>query len=164
MPGEVFAKEARIGVESVYGTSVTPTRKIYIGPDSNVVPGGTNVRHELLAGTRSQFRASSPGVQEPSGGFSIPVDAAEILELLSIGLDGTPVITTPGGGTTTRIHSYRGGVNDLKSGTLQFMEGARPWQMGGTYAADLRFTGAPGPGGVNRLAGGLFGRAFIQNA
>nr|MBA2388664.1 hypothetical protein [Geodermatophilaceae bacterium] len=162
MAGEIFLSQFRVGVESTYGTAIVPTRKLYLGPDSNLVPGGTNVRHELLAGTRSVFRASSPGVQEPSGSFSIPVESAEILELLSMGLDGSPIITTPTGATTTRLHTHIGGVNALDSGTTQFMEGANPWQMAGTYVADLRFTGTPGPGGENMLAGSLFGRSLTQ--
>ncbi len=162
MAGEIFLSQFRVGVEGTYGAAVVPTRKLYLGPDSNLVPGGTNVIHELLAGTRSLNRASSPGVQEPSGSFSIPVESAEILELLSMGLDGSPIISTPATATSTRLHTHIGGVNALDSGTTQFMEGANPWQMAGTYVSDLRFTGAPGPGGENMLAGSLFGRSLTQ--
>jgi len=141
-----------------------PTRKLYLGDDSSIDPGGTNVRHTLMAGTRSRMRASSRGVQEPAGSYSMPVDAAEILEMLRIGVDGAPVITTPTGGTTTRLHTYLGGVNPLSSATLQFFDGALPWQMVGVYAGEVRFTGAPGPGGENQVAGSLFGSALTQTA
>lgn len=164
MAGEIFTGSARAGVEVTYGTAVVPTRKLYLGDDSSIDPGGSNVRHTILAGTRSRMRASSRGVQEPAGSYSMPVESAELLEILRIGVDGAPVITTPTGGTTTRLHTYLGGVNPLSSATFQFFDGALPWQMVGTYAGEVRFTGAPGPGGANQVAGSLFGSALTQTA
>ena len=164
MPGEIFTGSSRAGVEVTYATAVVPTRKLYLGDDSSVDPGGNNVRHALMAGTRSRMRASSRGVQEPAGAYSMPTESAEILEILRIGVDGAPVITTPTGGTTTRLHTYLGGVNPLSSATLQFFDGALPWQMVGSYAGEVRFTGAPGPGGENQVAGSLFGSALTQTA
>jgi len=164
MPGEIFTGSARAGVETVYGTAVVPTRKLYPGDDSSIDVGGTNVRHTLMAGTRSRMRASSRGVQEPGGSYSMPTESAEILEILRIGVDGAPIITTPTGGITTRIHTYLGGVNPLSSMTYQFFDGALPWQMVGTYAGEVRFTGAPGPGGENQVAGSLFGSSLTQTA
>jgi len=164
MAGEIFLGSSRAGLETTYASAAVPTRKLYLGDDSSIDPGGSNVRHTLMAGTRSRMRASSRGVQEPAGSYSMPVDAAELLEMLRIGVDGAPVITTPTGGTTTRLHTYLGGVNPLSSATLQFFDGALPWQMVGVYAGEVRFTGAPGPGGENKVAGSLFGSALTQTA
>ncbi|HXI16390.1 MAG TPA: hypothetical protein VNM48_08455 [Chloroflexota bacterium] len=166
MPGEVFTGQARAGLETVYATGVVPTRKLYLGDDSSIDPGGSNVRHALMAGTRSRMRASSRGVQEPGGSYSMPVESAELLEMLRIGVDGAPVITSPNATTApnTRLHTYLGGVNPLSSATLQFFDGANPWQMVGVYAGEVRFTGAPGPGGENKVAGSLFGSALTQTA
>ncbi|HXI15481.1 MAG TPA: hypothetical protein VNM48_03845 [Chloroflexota bacterium] len=166
MPGEVFTGSARAGLETTYATAVVPTRKLYLGEDSSIDPGGSNVRHALQAGTRSRMRASSRGVQEPAGSYSMPTESAEILEILRIGIDGAPVITTPNATTApnTRLHTYLGGVNPLSSATFQWFEGANPWQLVGAYAGEVRFTGAPGPGGANQVAGSLFGSAFTQTA
>lgn len=160
MVGEIYLGQARMGLEAAYGAPVPPTRRIYCAPGSGVVPGGSNIRHALQSGNRSQFRASSPGVSEPSGSFSLPTESGEVLEILSIGVDGSPVVTTPVGATTTRLHTYLGGVNAVKSATTQFHNGAHPWQLAGTYANTVRFAGSAN--GEVAVSGDLFGSALTQ--
>jgi len=163
MAGELWLQELRAGVESVYGTAVVPTRRLYWAADSGLQPGGSTTRHVLQTGDRAQVRSATPGVQAPSGTFSLPVSSDEILELLHIGVDGDPAITTPAGGTNARLHVYTA-PNALASMTAQWFDGARPWQASGIYANTLRLTGNPGEGGTNILSGDLFAASMTQTA
>jgi hypothetical protein len=159
--GALWTGEFRAGVETTYATTVTPTRRLYLAPGSGLVPGGSAIRHSVLTGTRAQVVAGRPGASAPGGSFTSMVESGEILELLEMGINGTPVVTTPGGGTTTRLHVYTGpGTPD--SGTVQFHDAARPWQMAGVYLNTLRLTGNANAGA--ELAGDLFGSAITQTA
>lgn len=160
--GDLYLGQARIGSETTYATAATPTRRIYWRSGSGVAPGQENPTHDFLTGDRMQTLAATAGVQQPAGPFTLPVGAGEILEFLSIGVNGTPTISTPVGATDARLHVYTPGTP--KSGTLQSDDGARPWQMTGVYANTLRFAGSAAQGGENLLSGDLFGAALTQTA
>ena len=161
MPGEIWTGEFRAGVETTYGTPATPTRRLYFAAGSGLVPGGTAIRTSVLTGTRAQVVSGRKGVSEPGGAFSFPMDSAEILEPLEIGVNGTPTVTTPVGGTTTRLHVYTA-PGTLDSATFQFHDGARPWQAAGVYANTIRVAG--NASGENTVSGDLFAAAFTQTA
>jgi hypothetical protein len=160
--GNTFLEEFRVGVETVYGTAVVPTRRLYLAPGGGLTPGGTAVVNPVVTGDRAQDVSGRPGATAPAGTYSLPVATDTILEWLSLGLNDTPSVTTPGGGTTTRLHTYTGPGTALKSGTLQWHDGARPWQQTGVYAD----TGAIAiaANGQATLSGSLFGKAHTQTA
>jgi hypothetical protein len=162
--GNTYLEEFRVGVEAggSYGVAVVPTRRQYFAPGGGLTPGGTAVVNTVVTGDRAQDVSGRPGVSAPAGTYSLPAAADTILEFLSLGLTDTPVVTTPGGGTTTRLHTYTGPGTALKSGTLQWHDGARPWQQTGVYAD----TGAIAlaANGEATLSGSLFGKAHTQTA
>jgi hypothetical protein len=159
VPGELYTQELRAGVETTYGTAVTPTRRLYFRPGAGIQRGGTNRMHDFLTGDRNQRLEGTPGPQEPVGSYSLPVSSDEGLEILRVGLNGTPTITTPGG-TTPRLHTYVPGA--LASMTLQWMDGARPWQGAGVYANTIHIAGSAN--GENIMDGELFGATVTQTA
>jgi len=162
MAGELFLAQARVGVESGgYGVAATPTRRVYLAPSSGLVPGGSVVRHPVQTGDRAQVRSASPGPSAPGGSFSLPMDPDEILEWLHVAIDGDPAITTPGGGTNARLHTFTA-PNALDSLTMQWHDGARPWQAAGVYANTLNLAFAVN--GEATVSGDLFGASISQTA
>ena len=159
--GEIYQGQFRAGLETAYNTAAVPTRRLYLAPASGLTPGGSTNRHAVQTGGRAQIRSASPGVSEPGGSFSMAVAPGEVLEFLNIGVDGNPTITTPVGGTTTRLHTYLGGQT-LDSMTLQWHDGFRPWQATGVYANTLRVAGEAS--GANTMSGDLFAAAMTQTA
>ena len=85
--------------------------------------------------------------------MAMPMSAEEILEILNIGVSGDPVITTPSGGTTTRLHTYKPG--DTDTATIEWFDGKRGWIGAGYRANTLTFEGSAD--GDNNVSADLFG-------
>lgn len=109
------------GVESTFGTAVTTDRSYEIISES-VTRKNRTLRRE---GMRGGDIASYVGTRRVQTGQT--VDGNVVLEVLPTGMGrlfkqitgGTPVITTPGGGTLTRQHVYPLGSLASDSLTLQ---------------------------------------------
>jgi hypothetical protein len=150
--GEVYAVKSQIGKEVTAGTSVAATRIMYF-QEPVLQDESETMFHDFPTGTRDQTLEATSGVKVISGRVVQPVSADENLELLNIGLNGTPTITTPGGGTNTRDHTFIPGIP--ASATLELDDGAREWEGAGIRATSLRFAGNVREG--NTLTAELFG-------
>jgi len=157
MPGQLTLQEFRAGLESTYGTGVAPSRRIYFMPGAGFNRGGENRRHQFLTGTRDNTLEATPGPAMPVGTFSLPVSCDEANEILAM-FFGPATITTPAG--TVRLHTFVPGTNS--SGTIQWYDGARPWQMTGCYVNTLKIDGSAN--GANTISGELFAANVTQTA
>ena len=103
----VMDSGAHVGKETTYGTPVTPTRSYEAYAD------GHKRQHEYLesAGMRAGFhtmRSDRRRVVNMGAEGSMEVDVMNKgMGLLLQAAFGAPAITTPGGGTNTRLHTYQ---------------------------------------------------------
>lgn len=158
MAGELWRSVFAIGLESTPGTAVAATRKQYYMPDSNLSISRDAHVHRYATGTRDNVRAYTNGPIQAGGSITIAASADESLELFSMGVSGSPVITTPSGATNTRLHTYK--PADLASATLEWNDGKRVWQGAGMRINTLTVAGADN--GDFTLAGDLFGTTVVS--
>lgn len=114
--------------------------------------------HRFTTGTRDNVRAVTTGAETAGGSAAQPVSGAENLELLEL-FFGAGVVTTPTGGTTTRLHTYKPLLAGPPAATLQYQDGANLRQLVGTHANMLTFAGSVD--GENLLTADLFGRQLV---
>jgi hypothetical protein len=156
MAGELYRSVSQWGLESVPGTPVAATRKMYLREPVLSIER-TAAPYRVATGTRDNVRGMTSGPTMAGGSVSQVMSADECLELLNIGVSGSPVITTPGGATVTRLHTYKPGP--LASATIEWDDGARVWQGAGYRANSLTISGAVGE--ENTIAAELFGQDVI---
>jgi hypothetical protein len=162
MAGEIWLSSFQAAKETTYGTAVTTaTRKLYFASDSAFRQEIQSREHHFATGRRDNVMAITNGPQMPTGRVSMPLSPSECMELFNITI-GAPTTTTPGGGTTTRLHTYKPGSSLPESATLQWDDGARPWRMDGTYGNTLGIQGSAN--GDNMLTCELFAKAMTQTA
>lgn len=142
-----------MGLESTPGTAVAATRKVYFGTDSMLTIQRDAHPHRFAVARRDNLLSYTNGSVQAGGSASMPLDGAEALELFSLGISGTPVITTPTGATTARLHTYKPG--DLASATVEWHDGKRVWQGAGYRANTLSISGAVND--TNMVSADLFG-------
>jgi len=160
--GHLWRSVWQAAKETTYGTAVaTATRKLYYASDSSFKQSVDSTSHHFAVGRRDNVLEITNGAQMPAGTVSLPLDSAECMELFNIAI-GAPTTTTPGGGTTTRLHTYKPGSTAPESGTFQWDDGASAWQMSGVYANTLQIEGSAG--GDNMLSAELFAKAMTQTA
>lgn len=156
MAGELWRSTAQIGVETTPGTPVAATRKVY-WREPTLTKELPATPQRFATGTRDNVRAVTYGSAVAGGALSLPLSSSEALELFSIGVNGTPVITTPAMATLTRLHTYKPG--DLKTATIEWDDGKRVWQGAGYMANSLTLAGAVNE--ENILSAELFGTNLI---
>lgn len=160
MSGELWREQLQIGKEVTPGTSVAATRKMYA---SNVSAGrGREPRlHSFATGTPDQDRAQTLGAATAQGSLEMPLSADELIELALITIQGGVTPTTPGGGTTTRLWTFKPGTADLDSASIERDDGARIRTLAGARGNSMRFQGAVG--GENRVMVDLFGTDYATD-
>jgi hypothetical protein len=148
--------------ETTYGTAVaTATRKLYFASDSLFAQNIESTAHHAAVGRRDNVIERTNGPQQPGGSVSLPLDSAECMELFNLAI-GAPVTTTPGGGTTSRLHTYKPGNALPESATMQWDDGANAWRMTGTYVNSFEITGSAS--GDNMMSAELFAQGMTQQA
>lgn len=148
--------------ETVYGVAIpTATRKLYFASDSVFQQNIASVDHHMATGRRDNNLEITNGPQEPTGTVSLPIDSAECMELFNLAI-GAPVTTTPGGGTTSRLHTYKPGSSVPESCTMQWDDAANPWRMTGVYVNTFSIAGSAN--GDNILSAELFAKGMTQLA
>lgn len=157
--GEVWGVKTQIGKEVTPGTPVAATRIMYFR-DPVLQDEGENMFHDFATGTREQVLEATATPTVVSGRVEQPVSADENLELLHLAVNGTPVITTPGGGTLSRDWTFTPGTPAAAS--LEIDDGARPWRGTGIRCNTLRIAGNVREG--NTMSADLFGMDMAANA
>lgn len=138
--GALWQEVVQFGKETVLGTGVAATRKAYLESVS-ITKDRPNRTHRFKTGTRDNQRAITQGPTAAGGQVKLPIHPDELLEWLNITL-GPPVITTPGGGTLTRRHTYKPSSATLDSMTLERNDGSRVHRGLGVRGGGITFDGS----------------------
>lgn len=155
MPGEVWRQVIRAGVESTPGVAVTPTRKMYWDAFT-LAPTRDSRPVRVATGTRDNVRGHTQGPFAVGGSLTTRISPAELDELLSLAIDGTPVLDTPVGATLARRRVYT--PDDTSSATIQTNDGAALWTASGVRANSMTLDGSVD--GETNLSFDLFGSSF----
>jgi hypothetical protein len=138
-------------------TIVQPaTRRVY-WVDPKIMVTQPNQVHRAAVGRRDNVFAVTSGANEASGSLSSPMSAEECLEILSMGITGSPVITTPATGVLTRLHTYKPG--DTATATIEWFDGKRGWLGNGFKCNTVTITGSID--GDNTMSADLFGADVV---
>lgn len=160
MAGELWTGKLQIGKETVAGTPVAATRILY-GRDPQLSRARDPRPYQFSTGTRDNVRGLTLGPAQVGGSLTLPLSSSEIIEWLLLGIKGGVTPTTPAG--TVRLWAFTpSGSGVLDSATVEWHDGARPWQAAGVRVNSLTFSG--NVDGENTLAVDLFGMVMVQNA
>ena len=150
MAGELWRARAQCGVETVYGTPVVATRRMYY-EDPIFQRSRVGRPHAFATGTRDNVRAFTLGpIVAGATSLKQPLSSDEIIEMLLIGMKGA---VTPAAGVWTFTPG-----NTLDSATFEYYDGAQGWRIAGVYANKLTIAGAVNAD--NMLDVELFGKTF----
>lgn len=138
--GQIWSGKVQIGKETTAGTAVAATRILYTRE-----PALTRERaarpHRFATGTRDNVRAFTNGPITAGGAFSMPLSAAEILEVLAITVQGGVSPTTPSGATNARLFTFKP-TGSLDSATIEWDDGARVHEGVGMRGNSLTIAGS----------------------
>lgn len=138
MAGELWNQQWEIGLESTSGSAVASTRIMYFGPDSALTREREPRMHKYMSGTRNTQRAFSLGPQQVGGTLDMPLSASEIIEFLLMTVDGS---VTPTGAGSAKLWTFVPGTA-VKSATIRWHDGARPWTAAGIVGSKLKISGS----------------------
>jgi hypothetical protein len=158
--GQLWSGTLQIGKEVTAGTAVAATRKLYTREPALTVERDPRV-HRFATTTRDNVRAYTNGPVMAGGSLSMPMSADEILEMLSIGVQGAVTPTTPSGATNARLFTFKP-AGALDSATLEWADGARTWQGTGFKGNSLTITGAANE--ANDISVDLFGNDVVAGS
>lgn len=160
MAGELWRVQAQMGKEVTSGTGVAATRKAYL-EDCTVMRERDADLFRPATGTRDNARAQTLGPVRAGGSATLRMSADELNEWFAIGIQGGVTPTTPGGGTTTRLWTFKPSLT-LDSMTLEYDDGAIARRLLGTRVNSYHFTGSVN--GDNNVELDLFGTDLATNA
>jgi hypothetical protein len=158
--GQLWSGTLQIGKETVAGTAVAATRKLYTREPALTVERDPRV-HRFATTTRDNVRAYTNGPVMAGGSLSMPMSADEIIEMLLIGVQGSVTPTTPAGDTLGRLWTFKP-AGALDSATLEWADGARTWVGPGFKGNSLTITGAANE--ANDLSIDLFGNDVVAGS
>jgi hypothetical protein len=135
MSGEQYLQFFQAGHETVEGTPVAATRRLYV-TGSITRDRATNVVN-ASTGTRDQTVDIKARSVTAGGSLTIPMSADELIEFLLCGIKGgVSPVTTLGASTWTFVPGA------LDSMTLEFYDGYRAWQENGVKVNSIRIAGS----------------------
>ena len=153
MAGEIWRSQAAVALEVTPGTAVQPATRLVYWENPMLSLDIPATPRRSSSGRRDSVFAVTQGSKAAGGSMSMPMSADESLEILNIGVSGDPVITTPSGGTTSRLWTYK--PSELDSATIEWFDGKRGWIGAGYRANTLTFEGSAD--GDNNISADLFG-------
>lgn len=161
MAGESWLQQVRVAKEVTLGTAVSPaTRKMYYA-NVNLDDSGENRFHDFATGDPFQTREVTAGPYLVGGGFELPVSADELVEPALITLQGNVSPTTPATATNTRDWTFVPSTA-LDSMTMEYDDGARPFQGAGLRGNSLRIAGSVQQQNMATIE--TIGTAMVQQA
>jgi hypothetical protein len=158
MPAELWRRVAQVGKETVAGTPVVATRRMYVR-DLNMNNGRPTNFKRFDVRRRDNQLAATQGPDQPEGSGTVDVSADELMEWLETAF-GAPTTTTPGGATTARQHVYKPSTT-VPTMTVEFDDAANVNRMSGVRVNTLEFSGDAS--GEMSVAVGLFGQGFTDS-
>jgi hypothetical protein len=157
VPGEVWRVEARAGKETVAGTAVTPTRRLYW--DALVVSPERESRPIRVAkGTRDNIVGHTQGPFQVGGSFTTRIAPGELDEVLEMALRTGVTSSVAMGGTLARERAYTPGTT--ASATIEFFDGAQNWRCAGAQVNSLTLDGSVD--GETTLSAEIFASDFVS--
>lgn len=156
--GQIWSSRFQIGREAVSGLAVPATRKAYFETSSQLQVTETATEHRFAVGRPDNLLDITPGAIEASGTVSMPVSAAESLELFLTALQGGVTPTVLAGGTLVQEWVIKPSVNQ-DSMTVEWDDGSDIWQAAGTKVNQLQITGDAS--GTNMISADLFSNDVI---
>lgn len=158
--GQLWSGTLQIGKETVAGTPVAATRKLYTREPALTIERDPRV-HRFATTTRDNVRAYTNGPVMAGGSLSMPMSGDEILEMLLIGVQGGVTPTTPPGETLGRLWPFKP-AGLLDSATLEWADAARTWIGAGMRGNSITITGAANE--ANDLSVELFGTDVVPGS
>jgi hypothetical protein len=163
MAGEIWRSAFQIGKETTAGTSVAATRKMYFLTDGSNLTRTADPRPKHFAvGRRDNVLAFTKGPAIVGGTLVNDMSSSEIIELALMGIQGGVTPTTPGGGTLSRLWTFKPGSTALDAATVEWDDGANQWEAAGCHVNTLRFAGSAN--GANTVTAEVFGRNLVAAA
>lgn len=156
MAGELWRSQVAVALQ-LGSTIVQPATRRCYWTDPSIMVTQPNKVHRAAVGRRDNVFAVTYGANQASGKLSSPMSAEEILEILSMGISGSPVITTPATGVLTRLHTYKPG--DTATATIEWFDGKRGWIGNGFKCDTVDIAGSID--GDNMISAGLFGADVV---
>lgn len=162
MPGELWRRVTEAGLETIAGTAVAATRKMY-WTDPNFEIAKDSTPRAFAVGRRDNVLDVTYGPKQVSGSATLPVSASELVEPLLIGMKGATTPTQPAAGTdpTVYLWTFMPG-NTLDTATIRYNDGARSWVVSGVNVNTLEIAGSVG--GDNNVSLGFFAREMIAGS
>lgn len=135
MAGEAWQQITQIGKETVEGTAVAATRKMYTTGDFTRTRAQNVV--QVQTGTRDNQRDSKLRAVAAGGKLMMPIGADEIIEWFLALIQGPVTPVTLLGATTW---TFKPG-NTIDSQTYEYFDGYRAWVLRGTKIDELKLSG-----------------------
>lgn len=160
MTGELWRSAFQIGKENSYGSDAAATRKMYFDIGESKLTQERDPRTwRFASGRRANVGAITLGPKRAGGMVSMPLSAAEIVELALISLQGG---VSPAGAGTAKLWTFVPGNTAPDSATMEWNDGARDWQETGVYGNVFRIAGSAA--GENKVSVDLFGKVLSAAA
>jgi hypothetical protein len=137
--GQLWSAVAQVGRETVSGSPVAATRKVYWRDPVLTIAQDPRLKR-FATGTRDNVRGYTNGPVQVAGSFTMPMSADEMLELLLSTVQGGVTPTTPSGATLAHLWTFKPSAA-LDSLTVEWDDGARVWQGAGIKGNQLKIDG-----------------------
>jgi hypothetical protein len=161
MPGELWRRVAQVAKETVAGTAVVATRKVYWR--DVVFTNEQEPQPQMFdVGRRDNVLEFTKGSKAIGGSATMPV-GDELLEWLLTGVAGgvTPTQPSAGPDPTVYLWTFKPG-NTLDTMTVEYYDGARAWIVNGVNVNSLQFAG--NVNGENLVNAEFFARDMVTGS
>jgi hypothetical protein len=152
--GELWHEKLQVGLETTYGTAVTPTR-IFYAEDPKFTRDRPANMHRFSTGTRERLRDVTLGATRAGGSFKFPMSADELLEILLVSFRAGVTPTTPTGFTNGRLWSFTP-AQTVSSMTVEESDGVQVWTNTGVRVNKITIAGSVS--GQNEITVDLFNK------
>jgi hypothetical protein len=162
MAGELWRRVTEGALETVPGTAVAGTRRMYwVDPTFEVTKDSTP--RAFAVGRRDNVLDVTYGPKIVAGSASLPVSASEMLEPLLVGMKGAVAPTQPSAGPdpTVYLWTFTPG-NALDTMTVRYHDGARVWIVSGANVNKFEIAGSVG--GDNNVNLDFFARDMVAGS
>jgi hypothetical protein len=137
--GELWRRQYAIGLETVAGTAVPATRRIYL-QDSDIGDSRDSTAVEFDTGDVNRVRAVTLGPTQAGGSANLLMSADELIEWGLVGYQSGVVAVAVSGETGNQMWSFVPSTA-LSSLTLERDDGARTFKMAGVRVNQFTFSG-----------------------
>jgi hypothetical protein len=160
MAGELFEGVVQFGKQTVSGTTVPATRKMYYMEPVLTFERAPRPK-SFMVQSRQDVRGVTAGPKVVGGSLRQDVSSEEMVELLLMGVQGAVTPSTPAMATNTRDWEFTPS-STLDMVTVEWDDGAREWEANTVHANQLTIAGDVD--GENTITAELFGLDMVTAA